>query len=176
MHRRQALQIALGSFLGLVTRTAVKADEVPLARPCYCLDQLAGMSWCELEALYRQACPGNVPCGFVHGRAIYCPCKKGSKRKAKIAKFVWKGKIFECGSMINQWRGIRAIRANVYEAESWLDGKPSIILDYSCTSKVWQDVRDEIREICPGVWLGVMYLRSCPDKIDTFFALEAPCK
>jgi hypothetical protein len=78
--------------------------------------------------------------------------------------------------MINQWRGVRAIRARVYEGESWLDGKPATYLDYHGTSRVWDDVHDEIREVCPGVWLGVMYHRDCPcPKFGTFFALEAPC-
>jgi hypothetical protein len=143
-----------------------------------CLERLAGMSWCELEQLYRSATPGHVPCGFVCGRAIYCPCEKGSLLRSKMTKAIWRGKIFDpdqC-SMVNQWRGFRAIHAQVYEGTSWLDGKPAIILDYTTTSRVWSDVRDEIREVAPGVWLGVMYRIRCPEpQLKTFFALEAPC-
>jgi hypothetical protein len=136
------------------------------------------MSWCELEALYRAAAPGCIPEGFVRGRALYCPDARLSKAKSKLTGCLWRGKVFEgcSATMINQWRGIRAIRAQVYEGPSWLDGRPAIILDYHCTSRVWADVRDEIREVSPGVWLGIMYRRQCCEpKLETFFALEAPC-
>jgi hypothetical protein len=169
--------LALGCAAAAAEETPAPAA-APCAAPSLSIEQLACMSWCELEQLYREASIGSVPCGFVHGRAIYCPGKKGSGFRNNATQCIWRGKIFDpcCASMINQWRGLRAIRARVYEGESWLDGKPSIILDYQGTSLVWRNVRDEIREVCPGVWLGVMYHRDCPcPKFGTFFALEAPC-
>jgi len=42
--------------------------------------------------------------------------------------------------------------------DSWYDGKPCIVLDYSKTSIVAHLVRDEIREIAPGVYLGLVFL------------------
>ena len=39
---------------------------------------------------------------------------------------------------------------------SWLDGKPSIIMDYSATSRVWADVRDEVREVAGSFVLGAL--------------------
>jgi hypothetical protein len=45
----------------------------------------------------------------------------------------------------------------VYKAPSWLDGKECIVLDYSDTSIVAQWIRDEIREIQPGLYLGKVY-------------------
>ena len=53
---------------------------------------------------------------------------------------------------------IPAIAAAVYEQDSWHDGKPCIVLDYSKTSIVAHLVRDEIREIAPGVYLGLVFL------------------
>jgi hypothetical protein len=53
---------------------------------------------------------------------------------------------------------IPAIAAAVYEQDSWYDGKPCIVLDYSKTSVVAHLVRDEIREIAPGVYLGLVFL------------------
>jgi hypothetical protein len=168
---------------GLMLRPAATADEATApgtacVAPRLSIEQLACMSWGELEQLYREASPGNCPTGFVHGRAIYCPGKKFSAVKNKATACIWRGKIFDpcCATMINQWRGVRAIRARVYEAESWLDGKPALILDYQGTSRVWNDIRDEFREVCPGVWVGIMYRRGCPcPTLGTFFALEAPC-
>jgi hypothetical protein len=166
--------LVIGAALALVSFENQSAPPTS----ALCLERLAGMSWCELEQLYRSATPSSVPCGFVRGRAIYSPCEKGSAARSKVTNTVWRGKIFDpdhC-SMVNQWRGFRAIHAQVYEGTSWLDGKPSIILDYTTTSRVWSDVRDEIREVAPGVWLGVMYRIRCPEpQLKTFFALESPC-
>ncbi len=52
---------------------------------------------------------------------------------------------------------LNAIIAKVYKGESWLDGKECIVLDYSDTSLVAQWIRDEIREISPGLYLGKVY-------------------
>ena len=54
--------------------------------------------------------------------------------------------------------GIQAIEATVYKQDSWYDGQPCIVLDYSQTSLVARYVRDEIREIAPGVYLGLVFL------------------
>jgi hypothetical protein len=53
--------------------------------------------------------------------------------------------------------GIDAIVAEVYKGESWFDGKECIVLDYSKTSIVAGRVRDEIRQIGPGMYLGVVF-------------------
>ncbi len=44
----------------------------------------------------------------------------------------------------------------MYVGESLLDGQPALILDYS-KSRLWPDVRDEEREVSPGLYLGIMY-------------------
>ena len=49
------------------------------------------------------------------------------------------------------------MRAKVYKDESWLDGEESIVLDYSKTSLVAHWVRDEIRVVAPGTYLGLVY-------------------
>jgi hypothetical protein len=76
--------------------------------------------------------------------------------------------------MINRLAGGReAVTASVYVGESWLDGKPSLILDYA-GSKRFDDVRDEMREVSPGVFVGLTYVRKCPaPKLAMFFALDA---
>jgi hypothetical protein len=56
--------------------------------------------------------------------------------------------------LVNQWLGVRAVRASVGYGPSWLDGGPSIVVDYAATSRVWRDVRDEVREVAPGLYLG----------------------
>ena len=54
--------------------------------------------------------------------------------------------------------GVPAIAAKVYEDASWYDGKNCVVLDYSSTSWVARRIRDEIREVGPGVFLGMVFV------------------
>src|SRR5262245_28921219 len=141
-------------------------------------ERLTCMTWDELQCLYRGAESGRLPCGFVRGRSLFPPCEFLSGARTKVANCLWKGKHFcpEDGTLVNQWLGIRAIRANTSVGESWLDGKPALILDYAEMSRVWRDARDEMREVAPGLYVGMMHLRGCPEpRIKTMFVLEACC-
>ena len=102
------------------------------------------------------------PDGEAEGTAIVAP---GTTYSAEIANFVshfaWQGKTFDGkkGQLKNRILpfGLNAIIARVYKAPSWLDGKECIVLDYSDTSLVAQWIRDEIRQIGPGLYLGKVY-------------------
>ena len=144
--------------------------------PPLCLDQLTCMSWPELETLYREADAGAIPTGYAAGKAIYCPCQPLAGLHSRITGALWHGKVFDNaeGSLLNQWTGFRAIKARVTYGPSCLDGKPSILMDYGETSLVWADVRDEVREVAPGLYLGRMYRRKkCGLEFQFFFALQA---
>jgi hypothetical protein len=67
---------------------------------------------------------------------------------------------------------IRAISADVYIDASWFDGRPCIVLDYSKTSRVAGFVRDEIRQIAPRLYLGLVYVgsRRAPIRFSLEFA------
>ena len=121
----------------------------------------------QLDEIFRNAPAGPIPNGQGEGTAIIAP---GTAVSDTIAKFVhifsWKGKVFEPDAIDPQRAtlknrllllGTKAIIAQVYKSESWLDGKACIVLDYSHTSIVAQWIRDEIREVSPGVYLGVVY-------------------
>ena len=41
--------------------------------------------------------------------------------------------------------------------ESWLDGRPCLVMQYAPDAPVFGNVRDELRQIAPGVWLGRSY-------------------
>jgi hypothetical protein len=76
--------------------------------------------------------------------------------------------------LMNQWFGGRAVRASVGYGASWLDGGPSLVMDYAATSRVWRNFRDEVREVALGVYLGRTYRwRPCGPDFQQFFALEA---
>jgi hypothetical protein len=92
------------------------------------------------------------------------------------ARIFWQGKVFEPGgnAAVNRFFGMRIIRGQVFEGPSWLDGQPSLVLDYSQTSRVYANNRDEIREIAPGLFLGLMYDRTtAPPGLQMYFALQS---
>jgi hypothetical protein len=137
---------------------------------------LSRMSYPELEALYRSASAGDPPAGYVRGRAIY-PAGPLAATKNRAAHTVWKGKDFSAGDeLVNRWAaGLKAVHARVAVGESWLDGQPSIVMDYQGESRfIWHDVRDELREVAPGLYLGIMFRREGRHPgMKMFFALEA---
>jgi hypothetical protein len=174
-----------GACLGLsfLLGQTVGGQEPVLDSPVpaiHCLEQLASLSWSELDQLYRSSQAGSIPHGFARGKVVYPPCERFSHLRSHCAGMMWKGKHFcpEQCALVNQWLGVRAIRARIYYGPSWLDGNESIILDYCGESHVWADVRDEMREVAPGLYLGAMILRQCPQpKQKLFFCLEADhCK
>ena len=128
----------------------------------YDVDKLLTMSQEQLDALFTASPAGPIPDGEAEGTAIVAP---GTAYSANIAKFIsnfaWQGKVFDAkkGVLRNKILplGLNAIIAKVYKANSWLDGKECIVLDYSETSLLAQWIRDEIREISPGVYLGKVY-------------------
>ena len=129
--------------------------------------EFLALSGDQLDEIFRNAPAGKVPDGQGEGTAIIAP---GTVISDAIAKFVhifsWKGKVFEADPVDSERAtlknrllllGTKAIIAQVYKSESWLDGKECIVLDYSHTSLVAQWIRDEIREVSPGVYLGVVW-------------------
>jgi hypothetical protein len=124
--------------------------------------ELLDLSPDELDDLFRASSVGPIPAGRGAGTALLVPGTAFSKPAAKAARAVaWKGKVFDPvrGELRNLVGppGVLAIRAKVFLDQSWFDGKESIILDYRKTSRVAHWIRDEIRMIGPGAYLGVVY-------------------
>lgn len=144
------------------------------AAPPSPLDDLVRSDRATLESLYSSGAVTIPPSGFAPGRAIPDPGARNTARRSRRMGWLWKGKVFSDGQMINRLAGGRdAVTASVYIGESYLDGKPAVIFDYS-GSRLFGTVRDEVREISPGVYLGIMYIRKCPEpKVSMFFALDA---
>lgn len=123
---------------------------------------LLKMSQDELDDLFRGCGAGPIPDGEAKGTAIIAPGRSFSDEIAKmISIFAWQGKIFDAegGFLRNEILpfGLKAIVAKVYKENSWLDDKECIVLDYSETSILASHVRDEIRMIEPGFYLGKVY-------------------
>ena len=128
----------------------------------YDVPQLLAMTQAQLDDLFRESPPGDIPNGSAQGTAIIAPGTRYSESIADIINhFGWQGKVFDAekGVLKNKVLafGFEAIIARVYKDKSWLDGLECIVLDYSETSLVAHWVRDEIRLIGPGFYLGKVY-------------------
>ena len=128
----------------------------------YDVPQLLAMTQTELDDLFRRSLPGDIPNGSAKGTAIISPGTQYTETIAEIINhFGWQGKVFDAqkGVLKNKILviGFEAILARVYKDKSWLDGQPCIVLDYSETSVLAHYVRDEIRLIDPGFYLGKVY-------------------
>ncbi len=125
-----------------------------------------GMTRKELDTIYKQATPGKIPQGDTRGTAILAggPLPRLFAQVAKT--LAWQGKVFDLfspefnsGVVVNKVSplGVNLIVAKTYRGESWLDGKDTIIIDYSSTSLFASAIRDEIREVEPGIYLGKVW-------------------
>jgi hypothetical protein len=120
----------------------------------------------ELDAIYMGAKAGNIPSGDTRGTAIVAGTffARWYARFARL--FAWQGKVFdlfpptqESGILINKISpfSLTFIVAKVYKDASWMDGEETIVIDYSKTSFLAKKIRDEIREVEPGVYLGKVW-------------------
>ena len=125
-----------------------------------------GMTREQLDDIYRNAEPGDIPVGDTRGTAILAGSIFAKAVAALARLFAWQGKIFDifcpngdAGVLVNKILplGLTFIVAKVYRGDSWLDGKETIIIDYSKTSFFARVIRDEIREVEPGVYLGKVW-------------------
>lgn len=120
----------------------------------------------ELDEIYKNSAAGTIPSGDTRGTAIVA----GSffaRQYARFARlFAWQGKVFDLfppdqqnGILINKITAfsLTFIVAKVYKDASWMDGKETIVIDYSRTSFFAKKIRDEIREVEPGVYLGKVW-------------------
>ena len=128
----------------------------------YDVAKLLTMSQRDLDALFTDSAPGEIPDGEAEGTAIVAPGTSYSPNIAKMINlFAWQGKVFDAkkGLLKNKILpfGFNAIIARIYKGPSWLDGKECIVLDYSDTSIIAQWIRDEIRQIEPKLYLGKVY-------------------
>lgn len=117
----------------------------------------------ELGELFRSATAGPIPDGRGRGTVLIGTGGPPARAAATVTyALLWRGKIVDpaAGTLKNLIGplAVRAVMARVRREDSWYDGEPCIVLDYSRTSFVARAVRDEIREVSPGVYLGLVFL------------------
>ena len=123
---------------------------------------LLSLSQAELDELYLNSPLGEIPTGDTRGTAILMPRGFGKIATPLIRLLIWQGKVFNPaqGDLKNKVSpfGFKSIRAMVYVGESWkVKGQKAIVIDYSKTSFVAQKIRDEIRQVAPGLYLGKVF-------------------
>ncbi len=149
------------------SRRSTAARSEPVSSPQPLVSQWLQMSRKELDQIYKQAKPGAVPQGDTRGTAILGNRLTGRVFAAIARKLAWQGKVFDLfapdynsGVVVNKVLpiGSKLIVAKVYRDKSWMDGKDTTVIDYGSTSLLARSIRDEIREVAPGIYLGKVWL------------------
>jgi hypothetical protein len=176
-----------------VNKKAERAVVTQQASPAT-LDELAKLSSLELEALYRQ---GGVPAslkaldGDLQGRMLavrgagHGLLFRALASLAQSASFPWAGKSFAAksateGTGINriQLTGLGRQRLFAFRTRidpSVIDGAPCVLIDYddSDNPALIRAIRDEVREVSPGLYLGpACFKRKDSTPVVLWFALD----
>lgn len=156
------------------------------------LDRLLDLPTDELQRLYEGAATPRLDDvgGDLHGRMLAWPMldthpvlAEGLRSFAGASVFPWRGKSFRAdkqrGEGINRVLSdrLRLFRFETFIAKSRAGDFDALQLDYDLPGNppVIRSIKDEIREIEPGVWLGQAYLQTkSRDVLWLYFALAKP--
>jgi hypothetical protein len=161
-------------FLRLLPIVASLGYFAPVAAAAPTTRDLVRSDAATLDALYAAGSAGEIPTGFLPGRVIVDPGSRNTVAKSRRLHLLWQGKVFHGdGTAHNRVLGLTAVPMAVYHGESWHDGNPAVVVDYANSWRVFRNVRDEIREVSPGVYLGRTYVtkRGTTEQV-AMFALE----
>ena len=159
----------------LLLLTAVLSPQAWSQQANWTANDLLALDESQLLALYSSSSAVVMPCGKVKGTPLLKPGSHHAKLISKSARVCWQGKVFhpDRGRAVNRFFGIPSVPAALSTGPSRLDGRPALILDYAETSLVYEPYRDEIRQVAPGLYLGLMYdRRTCPASLKLMFVLE----
>ena len=141
------------------------------------LDDLARMEPEALMALYREARTPRLEDldGKLSGRMLAVPrlqkphVREWLERFSKSRLFPWQGKTFQ-HETAGHGHGVNRVlgeRANMFHFETSIGPShagdfDAVHLDYGHDHNppLVRDVRDEVREVAPGLWLGLAYLNT----------------
>ncbi len=128
----------------------------------YTSAQLLAMSQQQLDDIFGSSPAGDVPSGEAQGTAIIASGTVFSSEIAEvISLFGWKGKTFDAvhGTLRNR---LLAFESTPSSPRSTKAPAGSTARSASCsitrrTSTVASHIRDEIRQIGPGMYLGIVF-------------------
>lgn len=171
--RRVRTDLPILASIACLLATSPSPGQTPSIRTA---DDLVQFSPAQLDALYAGGAAVALPAGKVRGVALPSPGTSFAAPASRASRLVWRGKVVDPSgvSAVNRFFGVRAVKGGLSMGSSWRDGNPALILDYQDSSWVYGRNRDEIRQIAPGVYLGLMYARTDgAPKFRTYFALQA---
>jgi hypothetical protein len=132
----------------------------------------------ELDEIFRASPTGPLPTGRSRGTALVFPGTLADRIVGGLIRLlVWRGKMFRSGETGTYLKNLisplslELFRAEVYEDDSWFDDRRAIVLDYSKSSFLVRMIRDEIRSVGDGMYLGQVFLGR---KRVILFMLEFP--
>lgn len=137
------------------------------------LADLKALSPEQLQALYGISPAGRHPVGYLRGEVLYLDKTLLPRTKILVAGVIWRGKYFDENSgFVNQWTAFRAIASQTQLGPSYYDARPALILEYSNLIPYFGAMRDEIREVAPGVYLAMVFPKNDPHRMRGFIGLE----
>ena len=129
----------------------------------------------QLDALFAHSEAGTIPDGAAKGVANRDPGSGFGAFTRNFFKGLWEGKTFDRakGTLTNRTVFGNTGSAKVYLGKSRVDGKPCIVLDYTHSDNfLARAVYDEVREVSPGLYLGIAYLKVPTFHKWIYFALD----
>lgn len=155
------------------------AAQVPPVGPAVPVtaEALMRLDQAQLDALMARAEPGPLPDGVAVGIANRDPGSSFGGFTRGFFRGLWEGKTFSRadGTLTNRTAFGTTGSARVYHGVSRVDGKPCIVFDYSKSDNpLARHVYDEVRQVAPGLYLGIAYLKIPSFHKWLYFALEFP--
>lgn len=173
-----------GLLTGLILLSALEtapergccADTAGAVR-LYNVCDLKRMTPCELEHLFATANVGPMPSGWMPGELLVLTDFPMPRVSEALARRNWYGKeIAPDGSFVNQFRFRQRFPSKAVIGPSFLDGRPSIVMAYPSDTPYFRNIRDEFREIAPGLYLGRIYnTAKCPRLLGYMYLRVAGC-
>jgi len=173
--------------------TPIRPPTAPADAGPRTLDELAALDVAALDALYRRgtvpaslrALDGSPTCRMLAVRGLDHGGAAGAIRRFAAAGFFpWAGKSFDANSD-GDGKGINRVRLagtrrwfpfTTRIEPSAIDAQPCILLDYdhAVNPKPIRMIRDELREVAPGLFLGPAMLDTgnAPPRLILFFAVD----
>ncbi|MDP7467989.1 MAG: hypothetical protein QGF25_07270, partial [Candidatus Woesearchaeota archaeon] len=123
----------------------------------YTLKKLRSMTRFELDRVWKGISIHRTPQGRFRGYVLIHPSIIGMLVANLLGSF-WQGKVFLPGKRCkNIIAGQEFFQARTPMGDSLFDHEPCLLLDYS-RQIMGSHLRDEIRQIIPGLYLGRVYV------------------
>jgi hypothetical protein len=125
------------------------------------LHNLRQMTAAQLDELFSHSRVGDLPDGRMDGTVLLAAGRgpESAPVARLIDRYIWHGKTFDAarGVLYNRFPTTHAFSATMLIGPSLYDQADCIVLDY--TESPASHVRDELRQVTPGIYLGKAYQR-----------------